>query len=873
MGYRAHEIACRSRDMKHSMDHPTDIDALALETCDREPIHRPGRIQPFGALVAATLDLSRVDFASANTEIVLNRRPEDILGASVSDFVGAETVHDLRNMLSLSTSRAQRERVGQTTINGRVLDVFANRNSADLAVIEFEPLDLFDNGGNASPIDRMRLVLAQASQQRGIDQFLQVCVHGLRSLTGYDRVKAYRYAENGDGEVIAESRESTVDSFLGLRYPAWDIPAQARALQIRSPLRMLSDVRQEPVALLGNGVDPDTLDLSLAHLRGISPVHVQYLQNMGVSATLSIGLVVEGRLWGMFACHHMEPLVLRSDTRIAVELFGQMISLAIQQKMEMEITQARERAEKARRTILANTDAATDLINAFPDIGTILQSVVKSDGLAVVRDGTVEINGSVPSAAAIRAIELRKGDDDNLVEGTDRLAASGWAGNHDMGNSAGCLQIRCAATAPLQILFFRDEKTRDVRWAGKPEKELAESDDGWKLSPRASFASYLEQQRGMAEPWDANDFEAAKELQRLLMQITTKGERAQLQRHRDLVTHQRQQDLMIAELNHRVKNILALIRSLSRQAKASSGSLESYANALEQRITALAAAHDLAVSNTMQGVSLRGVLETEMKPYLADDTMQVLMAGPIVGLRADVAPMIALVLHEVVTNATKYGALSTGEGIVKVNWSVDEEDGLSFSWREIGGPTVAPPTRHGFGQSLIEKAIPYEFDGTATLEYQPSGVSFSFSLPADTLVNMTEESSVRVVGKVGEIVKVATGSTVLMVEDNVVLAMDMVESLTRLGAERVETAASVEEAMRHVRGDSFDFAVLDMNLRGTVSFEIATALLERGVPFLFVTGYGSSVDVPDALSNITILTKPLNDGVLSASLGKLLGKT
>ena len=851
------------------MDHPEKPGTLAIDTCDSEPIHRPGLIQPFGALLAGPLDLSRIDFASANTQDMLKVSAQAILGASFSDVLDDEAIHALRNMLSMPTSRTQRERIGHTEIGGRRIEIFAHRNNADMAIVELEPIDLFVDDRHASPIDRMRLILAQAAQQHTLDDFLQVCVHGLRSLTGYGRVKAYRYAENGDGEVVAESRTPEMESFLGLRYPAWDVPQQARALQIRCPLRMLSDVWQEPVDLLGHTQDPDTLDMSLAHLRGVSPVHIQYLKNMGVNATMSIGLIVDGKLWGMFACHHMAPLILRSDTRIAAELFGQMISLAIQQKLETRTTQARARAEMARRHILASTDAATDLLKSFPDLCPMLRSVVRSDGLAVVRSSEIQSDGSVPGIDAIQAIERRKFDDDNLIEGTDSLAANGWAAGNDIGVSAGCLQIRCAATAPLQIMFFRDEKTRNIRWAGKPEKDIQPDEAGWKLTPRASFSSYLEKQRHFAEPWTAEDMEAAKELQRLLMQITSKDERAQMQRHRDLVTYQRQQDLMIAELNHRVKNILALIRSLSRQAKASSASLESYAQALEQRIAALAAAHDLAVSNTMQGVSVRSILETELKPYLADDTMQVLVAGPVVGLRADVAPMIALVIHEIVTNAAKYGALSTDAGVVKVNWSVSG-DGLSFTWREIGGPVVAPPTRHGFGQSLIEKAIPYEFDGTASLDFAAEGVSMSFTLPANTLVDMTEETDTRIVGKIGEIKKVANGKSALAVEDNIVLAMDMVESLSRLGAEPVETAGSVEDAMRLLGQGTYDVAVLDMNLRGTVSFEVAEALRERGVPFLFVTGYGSSLGVPPSLETVPVLTKPLDDGTLSAALEKIL---
>ena len=841
---------------------------LALDNCDREPIHRPGRTQPFGVLLAGPLDLSRIEFVSENADGILGRPARGLLGASFQEVLDRAVLHDVRNLLAMGSSTTQRERAGRYELDGRRIEVFVHRNPADQAVIELEPLD-DDEETIENPVDRMRLILGQASRQRELNKFLRVCVLGLQGLVGYDRVMAYRYTSEGDGEVVAEARSSGIESFLGLRYPAQDVPTQSRALQVRNPVRMLVDVEQKPVALLGHTEDPDTLDMSLAHLRGISPIHVEYLRNMGVGATLTIGLVVEGRLWGMFACHHMSPRVIRSDVRIAAELFGQMISLLIQQRLELEATEARARAEEARRRILAETDATSDLLHAFPELGPILRTVIDADGLGVLRDGKVQTLGSVPSSDAIRAIGDRAPDDDNLIDATDALAASGWTGDHETGEVAGSLLIRCTAAAPLQILYFRDEKTRNIRWAGNPVKTIEDSKFGPRLHPRSSFEIYLEEHGGRAPDWTAFDLEAARELQKLLTQITTRGERAQLLRHKDLVGHQRQQELMIAELNHRVKNILALIRSLSRQAKASSASLESYAQALEQRISALAAAHDLAVSNTMQGVSLRGILETEMQPYLTEESNQALLSGPVVGLRADVAPMIALVFHEIVTNAAKYGALSDADGVVRAKWSVDEE-GLRFAWREMGGPEVTPPTRNGFGRSLIEKAIPYEFDGEVTLAYPPSGVTLDFRLPPAALVDMTEESDVKLVGSIGEIRKVATGTAALMVEDNIVLAMDMVESLTRLGADSVDTAGTVEEAMRAVRGRRFDFAVLDMNLRGSVSFEIAERLREDGTPFVFVTGYGSTIDLPETLADVPILTKPIDDGALSNCLERLL---
>ncbi|MGB6229656.1 MAG: HWE histidine kinase domain-containing protein [Litorimonas sp.] len=841
---------------------------LALDNCDAEPIHTPGQVQPFGALLGGPADLSRIDYASANTGDVLGLAPARLLGTDFTAVLDNALAHDIRNTLSLSTASRQRERVGSFRRGETMVEVFAHRNPEGLAVVEFEPVQDTAND-RKSPIDQMRVLLDQASQQGSILDLLRVCAHGLRGLTGYDRVKAYVYAANGDGEVVAESRASHADSFLGLRYPAWDVPTQARALQIRNPVRMLSDVHQSPVPMLALTPDLPPLDMGLAHLRGISPIHVEYLHNMGVGATMTLGLIVGGRLWGMFSCHHMSPKTIRSDLRIAVELFGQLVSLVIQQKLEVERAAARAKAGEGRRQILADTDTTPDLLHSFDEVGPILSDVVESDGIAVIREGEIATLGSVPKESVIRAITDRSPDDDNLLEHTSSLIHEGWIEASELTHVAGCMLIRCTAAYPLQLIFFRDAKTREVKWAGKPEKTIQTGKHGTRLSPRGSFATYLEEQSAWSTEWSTYDREAGRELQVLLTQITAKGERAAMARHKDLVTHQRQQDLMIAELNHRVKNILALIRSLSRQAKASSGSLESYAQALEQRISALAAAHDLAVSNTMQGVSLRGILATELRPYSGDDGAQYLLSGPLVGLRPDVAPIIALVFHEIVTNAAKYGALSTQDGVVRARWSVSE-DGLTFSWREMGGPPVVPPTRHGFGRSLIERAIPYEFDGHVALDYAESGVTFEFSLPAKNLVEMTEEPDTKLVGSIGRVENVASDRTALLVEDNIVLAMDMVESLTRLGATRVETCSTVKEALRQVETADFDFAVLDMNLRGVVSFDIARTLQRKGTPFLFVTGYGSGLELPPELRSATVLTKPIDDGSLSNAIDQLL---
>ena len=848
---------------------PVSADDLTVDNCDREPIHIPGSIQPFGALIAGFNALERIDYASDNLADFIGVAPGDALGSEGRSILPRPAMHDLRNIAAMSTARTQRERVGRYEVGGHAVELYAHVNPAGLCVVEIERADASPSPSSSLAVDRMRVFLARAAAQNNVETMLRVCTVGLHALTGYDRVMAYRYAADGSGEVVAETLNSGVESFLGLRYPAWDVPTQARALQVKNPVRTISDIHQTPIPVRAAKASLPPLDMSLSHLRGISPVHTEYLDNMGVGATLTIGLIVHGRLWGMFSCHHESPRLIRSDVRIAVELFGQMISLLVQQRMELDSSEARGRAADARRQILAETESQSDVLYAFSRLAPIFRDLIACDGVAVLRDDEIATQGDVPSRAAIRTLAKRQPDNDNLIEHTDALEATNWAGGADLADSAGSLMVRATASFPLQLIFFRSERTRNVNWAGRPQKQLVEGKYGPRITPRGSFKAYLEEQRGRADAWEDGDLEAAREMQILLTQITAKGERVQLLRHKDMVTHQRQQDLMIAELNHRVKNILALIRSLSRQARSSADSLESYALALEKRINALAAAHDLAVANSLSGVSLRAIITTELEPYLRDGGNQVHIEGPTVGLRADVAPMIALVMHEVVTNAAKYGALSDKRGLVRIDWN-ETESGLSFSWRESGGPAVAKPTRVGFGQNLIRRAIPYEFDGTVSQRFPVTGAELDFTLPASTLVALEERDEGALVGEVGTVQRIASGRNLLLLEDNLILAMDMVDSLTRLGAANVESAATVERALDAINAQDFDGAVLDMNVRGTVSFEVAEALAAVGVPFVFVTGYGEAIRLPDSIANSTILTKPVDDATLSTALGELL---
>lgn len=270
-----------------------------LTNCDREPIHILGTIQPIGFLVALDghWNITRV---SANVgEFFPGESAEALIGRPAEGIFGKAAIHGIRNRLAMLRGPDAVERIfGCTMFDG--IDPFdvAVHMSGEEIVIEAEP----GSAEHGDATGTVRSMIARLDQSADMTAFFNEGARQVRALSGFDRVMVYRFAPDASGEVIAESARSGIGSFLGLRYPATDIPAQARELYRRNLLRVITSVNAAPVPILSGPTKP--LDLSMSMLRAVSPIHLEYLRNMGVEASMSISIVVEGRLWGLFACHH-----------------------------------------------------------------------------------------------------------------------------------------------------------------------------------------------------------------------------------------------------------------------------------------------------------------------------------------------------------------------------------------------------------------------------------------------------------------------------------------------------------------------------------------------------------------------------------------
>ena len=663
-----------------------EIRELAISNCDREPIHIPGCIQSFGALIATDPQLEVVTHASANLGDLLGVPAQSALGQPLHTITSEEITHDLRNLAGHPQIESQRHQLGTYFLNHQSMDICLHR-SGDHFLIEVEPVETKDNSTQTVFL-QARSLLARLQDETETTALLKLAVRDLQRVTGFDRVMAYQFLPDGAGEVVAEANTSHLDSYLGLRYPASDIPQQVRAIALKIPIRAIANINTQPADLLAVDVDSDPLNLSLTQVRAVSPIHIEYLRNMGVQSSMNLAIIVRKQLWGLFAFHHGSPKLLSPEYRSICDLFGQLFSLKFQQAIEEERFNTRKRTTSVITTAVDNLKTSGSFTQTVKALADQLCTMLSAHGLAIVCQQDVETSGETPSLGIIWELvqQVRSHPTTDLVP-LENLRRLSLTEPSQLGKTTGALIVGISSIEQIHIIFFRNEITHDVRWAGSPNKDIVEGPYGPRLQPRASFAEYRETVVGQCQPWSSLDTEAALELRTGLMQFVISRSGVQQQ---EWLRHQRQQDLLIAELNHRVKNILALIRSISRQTCYSTTSVEEHTQLLDRRIAALAYAHDLISGHGLEWPSMDILLTTELRPYLAETTQRVNLTGPNVGLKANFVPIFALVIHELVTNSAKYGALSVPTGKLSINW-LAQDGGLAILWREQDGPPCIPP--------------------------------------------------------------------------------------------------------------------------------------------------------------------------------------
>ena len=720
-----------------------------LTNCDREPIHIIGHAQPHGVLLALDPDALTIRQASASVEDHFGLKPDTVLGRSVLELLAAGTPEALVQALSEPGLDGNPTHLLTAQINGRGPFHLVAHLHDDALIIEAEPVGARDERDyRALPRGMMRAL----QNAKGKQAYYDAVVHEARLLTGFDRVMLYRFGDDGTGVVVAEAAEPHLEPFLGLNYPASDIPQQARRLFALNTVRLYPDVDYVPSSILP-GLDPTTgrpLDMTYCALRGVSSMHTQYLQNMGVKASMALAITQGERLWGLIALHHGERRILSYPVRASCELLAGLVSIGVAEKESGEGVGERERMRDVLDRLVGRVRKTPLLPASIAEGPETVLDLIDAGGASVVAGGEVRLVGRTPSEEAVLDLVSWLGE---------HQKEEVWAGEglsahypparemHDV--AAGLLSAQVSKAAGAYVLWFRPERVRTVTWAGDPNKPV---EDGETLTPRRSFAAWKETVAGLSVSWTADEKVIAERLRLALVEaLITRADEIMLlnvelgQRNDDL-------DTFAHVAAHDLKEPLRGIRNYSQFLQ------EDYADKLDAEGQA-----QLATIGRLAG-RLEGLLDsllrfarvsreelsghrcdlgtgvTEARTLLAaalDRTNgEVVVIGTLPTVRGDL-DLVTEIFVNLITNALKYN--DSGAPKIEI-----EAEGTSIRVRDNG---IGIPERHqdavftlfkrlhakdafgggtGMGLTIVKKAME-RLGGRVTLT-STLGVGTTFTL-------------------------------------------------------------------------------------------------------------------------------------------------
>lgn len=487
-----------------------------LSNCDRELIQLPGSIQPHGVLLVLDANDPVVLQVSQNVAAVLGIAPNELLGQLI-DVLGGDLAAKVRIRFWAGVNATPRAFRGFIERDGRRrgFEVLMHRNGADAVFLELEPVDLVAAAVLAKELPPR---LADAVDRLGatptFDALAAATVAIYRDLAGYDRVMFYRFDAAGHGEVVAEAKEDYLEPFLGLHYPASDIPRRARELYLLNRVRVLVDVNYEPVPLLPRLFPPtgEELDMSMSWLRSMSPLHLQYLKNMGVTGTLVVSLVREGNLWGLIACHHYSPKKLPYAIRAACDLISEVVStrIAVLESFERVRTAALVRRIEGR--LIESTWSRGEWQQALMDDSRDLLRMVGATGAILSYDNELLTEGDVPSTDQVRRLLdwiVRQPVVDGIFV-TASVARDAPEFASLAATASGILAVELSRQDREYLIWIRGEQVREVRWAGNPNKPVLPGNDPRDLSPRRSFAVWTEEVQSTSRLWLDAELDTAR---------------------------------------------------------------------------------------------------------------------------------------------------------------------------------------------------------------------------------------------------------------------------------------------------------------------------------------------------------------------------
>ena len=670
---------------------------IDLTNCDREPIHIPGKIQSHGFLLAVDHQSYQITYVSDNISQYLGHDAKQLLEKPLDDFVALLENNgvnlELLNILLLGKSQGfDLINPYKLYLNDTLLYLIVHR-SGDNFVLEFETATL--------EYDVQHIIgrsVAEILSNRSLESLLEKAAGEVKKIIEYDRVMIYKFQEDGHGEVVAEEKEEELEPFFGLHYPASDIPKQARELYKLNMTRIIADVYTESSAIQTfETVVP--LDLTHSSLRAVSPIHIQYLKNMGVASSFSISLLLNGELWGLIACHNYSPKFIDYKAREGCKLIGNILSSALEFR-QAEVNNENDHIyQKAIEKISDQLEKDSEIITALTKHSTNLLDANSASGVAFVFEKHIHTLGETPDKVQLeQLINWLKLTMKDSIFYTHHLSAHYKSAVAFANVASGVLVCMLSREMGELIIWFKQEKLETIHWAGNPEKPVEKSENGLlNLSPRNSFESFAEIVKNTSPKWSTAEINNAIKLRERINNVVNKrADEIRLLNERLKLAYE-ELDTFSYTISHDLRTPLTSIKSYTELYLIKSKNIDDKNLQLLERVLVGADKMRFLIDEILKlarvgraDISLAKLDLKEMIEDICEDVITAFKAQHVTIEMGDCPEidgdktLISQVFMNIISNAIKYSAKS-------------ENPTVSISGTEIDGEIIYKIADNGIG--------------------------------------------------------------------------------------------------------------------------------------------------------------------------------